>query len=553
MANKKPAEKKSKKWSSEDLQSPRSHEIEEQSRALFMLKKPSHWIPADLKPDYGKDYHVELKDPAAGRAVTGGMFYVQVKGAEKGSYPGKKKSESVFPIERKYSKHWSTVIAPVFLVVYDLQTQKGYWLYVQEFLAKNPRWRTHSKFRYRIPLSQSFDDLDKLNDAVTKAIRERRILAASAGERLQHDAAALEKLDPRFEAIPHVFGNKQSYFIVPRGDDAILHGSIAAQHADAILRGDRVHIKPDEIDFDDSDLFKHLASAGCVIQQQPVVADMTLSIHGKQTDHDVPALVIPCHLTGNNSVCYIRSVDEGCPLSFNIGPWKRPDPGETPAHNVRFGLDLRRWNNLPLLTLPYCEPLSALLGQLMPGCLLLFTCRYKGNLICRSSVTPLVDSPLLRLAPLVGLVEKARQIALAAAHSMVLSLESLTKDPFVIRRCYDLLTEKKWESPPCLDLDITLTVAKKSTPHFPSHFDPTSSEFHIYTPSYEEECLGCRLPMGDVIEVYSGIQILSSAEELAACDGDHWPVRIRLSSNSLYRVERLSAEQVGEIKTQLVH
>lgn len=76
MANKK--QKTSKK-------SPRSHEIEAEAIAFFLTNKPSHWIPAELKPDYAKDFHVELKDPVS-KDVTDKTFYVQLKGVEKGNY-----------------------------------------------------------------------------------------------------------------------------------------------------------------------------------------------------------------------------------------------------------------------------------------------------------------------------------------------------------------------------------------------------------------------------------------------------------------------------------
>jgi len=173
------------------MQSPRSQEIERLSLLIFENSAPLHWLLAKLLPDIAaKDYKIELKD-AITKELTGQSFYVQVKGTERATYRNKK-SHLHFPIERKYSQLWTDSTAAVFLVVVDVETKNGYWLYAQEFLRHNAGWKKVKKFTYRLPVEQSLEGIAAFDAAASKAIDEMKILSATAEERIEYEQKRLD-------------------------------------------------------------------------------------------------------------------------------------------------------------------------------------------------------------------------------------------------------------------------------------------------------------------------------------------------------------------------
>lgn len=82
--------------------------------------------------DYGYDVIVNTFD--AGGYAESGEIRIQLKASDNHNYI-KKKTFISFEITRKHYELWTSELMPVFLVLYDAQDNKAYWLYVQEYFV----------------------------------------------------------------------------------------------------------------------------------------------------------------------------------------------------------------------------------------------------------------------------------------------------------------------------------------------------------------------------------------------------------------------------------
>jgi hypothetical protein len=73
------------KHSRDYLERGTTHDIDEAAQRIFVPAIPLHWIPNELKKDYGKDYHIEITERDS-RKITGKIIYVQLKGADGADY-----------------------------------------------------------------------------------------------------------------------------------------------------------------------------------------------------------------------------------------------------------------------------------------------------------------------------------------------------------------------------------------------------------------------------------------------------------------------------------
>lgn len=87
------------------------------------------------REDYGYDLIVNTFD-AQGYAENGDIR-IQLKASDNHKYI-KNRSCISFQITRKHYELWTNEVAPVFLVLYDAQHKKAYWLYVREYFESEP-------------------------------------------------------------------------------------------------------------------------------------------------------------------------------------------------------------------------------------------------------------------------------------------------------------------------------------------------------------------------------------------------------------------------------
>ena len=116
------------------MKKPRSHQIDELAQRFFRNALPTAWTYNEQHRDYGKDYLVEIGDDDDEQ--TGLSFLVQLKGQEKVKSTADG-SNVKFSLKNKHAAYYLDKIRdlPVFLVVVDVNSRKGWYGFVQRKLS----------------------------------------------------------------------------------------------------------------------------------------------------------------------------------------------------------------------------------------------------------------------------------------------------------------------------------------------------------------------------------------------------------------------------------
>jgi hypothetical protein len=128
--------------------------------------------------DYGYDLIVNTFD-THGYAESGDIC-IQLKASDRHRYI-ENKSFISFEITRKHYELWMAELMPVFLVLYDAQEKKTFWLYVQEYFAADPSRKPKASAKsltVRVPIVNQFAE------ATVEFMRESKgkVLAEIAGK-----------------------------------------------------------------------------------------------------------------------------------------------------------------------------------------------------------------------------------------------------------------------------------------------------------------------------------------------------------------------------------
>jgi hypothetical protein len=151
-----------------------AQKIDQAARPIFEAAMHGWCIPSALNPDIGIDYSVELlaEHPARKTATGDGDFLVQLKGETDAKYPNGDLSQS-FPT-RDLRYFLASKRRPVFLVVVDVNTRRGYWKFLQRFAAEEAdqgKLASQESITIRIPAAQTLEDPDAFRAAVAEADR----------------------------------------------------------------------------------------------------------------------------------------------------------------------------------------------------------------------------------------------------------------------------------------------------------------------------------------------------------------------------------------------
>ncbi|SRR6266487_1024337 len=160
---------------------PRTHEIEDKSRRrLHDIFGDRGWVVWDLYPDYGEDLLVRI---FVGNVATHYSFFVQAKGTDNiNNYLDADKRNLSYPINIEHAKHWKEFWEPVFLTVWDSQSDITYWTIIQDFMQDKEVLKTGKKTMYvRIPLSQTLDDYGLQEVLKRTKQRHKRFEVLSSG------------------------------------------------------------------------------------------------------------------------------------------------------------------------------------------------------------------------------------------------------------------------------------------------------------------------------------------------------------------------------------
>ena len=147
------------------MKRPRSHQIDELAQRVLKFALPPVWVVNDHTNDYGKDYLIEIADDDG--ELMGGSFFVQLKGQEEVSV-NEDEGVAKFSLKSRYAKYYCDKVrdVPLFLVLVDVTTSEGWWLFLQGALRSDSSWRYADSRTLRIPLDNRLSNIEELRLAV---------------------------------------------------------------------------------------------------------------------------------------------------------------------------------------------------------------------------------------------------------------------------------------------------------------------------------------------------------------------------------------------------
>lgn len=112
------------------------------SRKQFEAFLEAHeFVTGDISPDLGEDILVRIYDKGVS---TGLSFYVQLKSVDSIEKHLLKSGDISYPFEVKDLEHWAVQAVTVFLVIWDVKQNQGWWIWINDaikFLQENsPDW-----------------------------------------------------------------------------------------------------------------------------------------------------------------------------------------------------------------------------------------------------------------------------------------------------------------------------------------------------------------------------------------------------------------------------
>lgn len=346
------------------MRRPRSHEIDEAAGRIFINALPLGWTHNEHKHDYGKDYLVEV---GKNREMTGTSCFVQQKGQDKVVIRSKK-GHVQFSLKRKHAIYYLDKVTdlPVFLVLIDVKTKCGWWLFLQPYLRNDQSWRKRQSVLVRIPLSNRIDNTNALTDAIQQANKTMRGMHPTAIQ----DAVAfakedMERLDPRLEVSVDVKDGKVMHHISAK-EPVTLKVTFQAstpEHLEKIAnleRGQLVAFDVGEVVFKGSPLFDRTATDAFTLQAR-VNWPSTLNIIVLGSDgqrlgeiNDLAGSLVG----GPKEVRYHAEIGDGL-FTIDVGPY-----GELPEgaqRHFRFNCKFGDWDGQAISKLQWFNKLAPFL------------------------------------------------------------------------------------------------------------------------------------------------------------------------------------------------
>ena len=532
-----------------------THDIDEAAQRIFVPALPLHWIPNELKKDYGKDYHIEITERDS-RKVTGKIIYVQLKGVDGADYRMDGRVVAHEMKLRHLTYFCDEVKMPVFLVVVDIKARKGYWLFLQEYLADKKDWRSQKTYTLHVPVANDLADLPKLEAEADRAVNHMRVLAATVRERLDFDIRCLEAKDPRFKILPRITRGAAEYQLVPvepvdfgltvKGDP-----TRAAELTDALVgKGQAVHFGPGEVEITGSPLFEEFNEGGGTVKiAHKFEATVTLVCLDEEGNEIVRTSEIPGVVEGGRDEKHFTSRLQQSPFSVEFGPIAQGKGGSVRIHG-----DPIVWKGQRLLLASYFDLTQRLFTAQVEHKRLVVECRWQGNLIFKVTVR-LED--IERSRPFVAfleIIDKARRIARHFSLDPVYSEDNLSGEEALsqIVVAYDVVFNNSHHYDPG-NHTINITLPKSEAARM-NNMDRELHDLTLYTDKdFKLPFMGVELPVGQLAVEATNTNMALTAEELQQRlqqDGDSVDIPYVCSDTSSYGLRQLTDEEKSNLAAE---
>lgn len=414
------------------MKRPEQHQIDELAQRVFKNKLPASWVVNEQTNDYGKDYLVEIANEE--NELTGTAFYVQLKG-QKSVRQSKDRMHVKFSLESKYARYYAENIRdlPVFLVVVDTSVEGAWWLFLQNYLDDDQRWKRQQSFTIDLPTINKLDNSESVAKAVKNAqnwLRARHPTAIP--DAINAYQCKLEKLDPRFRVSVSYRDGGTHALIEPRTEPVSvtlkLTGDthmITQKMTDLIGRGKKVRLEDGEFEFEGSSLFTSYGPG-------PVEIQWASSHQGTATivlfDEEKNEISRVSEIGGT----YTGGVSE---LRFKSAPSKLPVCIETPAlhesgGSLQLKFPLSVWDGSPILHLPYFDRAYAFFAAMVRCSYLKTEFHIDGNLLAEGKLSTFHMPKAESIEQLVASLSKARKVFRHANLNPIWSLSRFDEDFF---------------------------------------------------------------------------------------------------------------------------
>ncbi len=422
----------------------RSSEIDEKATAylraklclpFFMIRR---WAP-----DPFLDYQVEVVEK---REPTARFTFVQLKGQEKVSRSG---NEVTYALPTKHLRYYQEKVRePVWLVLVDVTSGIGYFLFLQEWIDRNTTNETlaqQQSLTVKIPESNRLDVTPLFRDRLTYAIRYMQAKhPGTVDDAIAAEVKRLSAIDPRFSASVHVMGPMRRLLFQakePVRVDIKLalpnEPAASAKLEKLVGLGQRATFAPGEISIDGTPLLAAMAQAPVALEpaqsapSELIVTDKT---------HGLLFVATGRSAVGTQGMTFEGGLPES-PLTLRMTVTRDCEKG-TDMGEVRLAWDFAAWVGRPAASLGYAEVLRNFAIAVVEQQPIDAELRINGERTTMGSFKP--GPPSLHdlgVRDMLGLLNEARAIALAIRKELrVPEMKAINDgDRDDIETCFDLL------------------------------------------------------------------------------------------------------------------
>jgi len=247
------------------LKRPAQHVIDTRAKKVLEGLLPHEWNFNEMAHDYGKDYLVE---PADDSYLTGTTFFVQLKGTTRIKTVQDQTSIS-FPLKKKHAAYYLDQVkeSPVFLVVVDVDRKRAWWIFIQEYLASDTKWRRLKQATIHLPLS---NDLASIGPFKAEVQRAKEWLRKQSAYTLK-DALAIEReriraKDPRCDVDISVIDGVTHYMMKANEPINIRMTMTGTEFINDFTQGELVSFAPGQLTIEGSGVLSDFNEKGGQIQ-----------------------------------------------------------------------------------------------------------------------------------------------------------------------------------------------------------------------------------------------------------------------------------------------
>lgn len=324
------------------------------------------WAVRQRKPDFRIDYVIEVMDDGI---YTGHEFGVQLK-----SRDGVQAKDGLVSqrVETSHLEYWlERYRSPLLIVTLDITTSTAYWLFIQEYADQgklSADWKSKSRVTLKIPINQTFEDLQAVRDAVLKAEKFMQLRnPPPMADIAQSNEQKYERLDPRFRISFNFLGGKSVYVIAPKEQVELTvkpTTEIAKQRwEDAVGRGLPTTFEKGDLRVEGSPLFDSiLSNAMTLTNDSGVPIEVRFSARNCEDKSVVALDPFPGIIEGGPLELRVRTTNNRVPLQFSSTIVQAKL-----SRTVRFNFNVRLWGGLPVRDLPYFHQIRRFMDGVAAG------------------------------------------------------------------------------------------------------------------------------------------------------------------------------------------